>query len=536
MVSSDSTTEESSSSMDEKEQRFYSRLHPVPVRQPSPSTQSESESKNSEQSSPQQKKPAPTSSVNTIRPPKPSSSPSVPVKSFSSAKRPREQEEEREEEKQQVQEIEPLPKKRKKVDPLKKLSPLDEAKKKSKKMNGDNKKGKNSVLENGELNETKGKAKESDGDNKRRKKSVLESADTPSAQKSVKKTGQIWSPREEVAFLKCVVGYLEGGNEFPKHNLVPLYDHIRSLKVLDNEYSNSQMGDKFRRFRGKFQGMTDKVKGKNFSFKTPHEETLYRLSNKVWGRGVEEDDEEDSGGEEDEEGEEHPVKVEMANGRVEEKSLEDDGEEEGEEEKKKSRVEDIQMTQTENEDDDEEDEENGMSNTKENLAGTVNPNPNSNPRERLSQHHVSTGSMLMVPADDVRKLMDHILEEIHEEKIMMRNKMKEMKDHLHREMEELKSSMEKMVKEEIQGFTRTSYSDDGTSNKYMFSSAEMVKRMSSARDLPPLDASDAQKLEQDWHELHLVELDICSRRLALLQSECQFQREKVRAQVNKPNP
>lgn len=149
------------------------------------------------------------------------------------------------------------------------------------------KKQKQTVAENGNTSkETK----------KVQKQNVVESVSPPSSpQHSSKKSSQLWSPADELAFFHGVLSYSKRGNGLPSI-MAPVYNYVRPM--LSTQYNNSQLYNKFRWGRNKFHSITAKIEANYYSFKknkyefdNSHPAALYELWAKLWGK-------EDNGGDE----------------------------------------------------------------------------------------------------------------------------------------------------------------------------------------------------------------------------------------------
>ncbi|KAH9288513.1 hypothetical protein KI387_032630, partial [Taxus chinensis] len=75
-------------------------------------------------------------------------------------------------------------------------------------------------------------------------------------EKSAKKSGTIWNPKDELAYLKGLAAFCAKGNDLSKKSLAVFYDSIRG--ELDGEYSNNQLYNKNRGLKSKFVGLRDK--------------------------------------------------------------------------------------------------------------------------------------------------------------------------------------------------------------------------------------------------------------------------------------
>lgn len=117
---------------------------------------------------------------------------------------------------------------------------------------------------------------------------LAETLNRPSSpQKSVTKASQHWSPKDELAFFNGLISYSKGGKAFPS-NMTSVYDYVKPM--LDKQFNNSQLYNKFRWGRNKFHSITAKIEVNNYSFQKneykfedPHQGALYELWIQLWG-------------------------------------------------------------------------------------------------------------------------------------------------------------------------------------------------------------------------------------------------------------
>lgn len=111
---------------------------------------------------------------------------------------------------------------------------------------------------------------------------------------------RLWTDEDEIELLQGFLDYTtqRGSNH---HDTALFYDQIKSKLQLD--FNKNQLVEKLRRLKKKYRNVLNKIdSGKDFSFKSPHDQATFEISRKIWsstgkiaGGGVEDgnlDDEE----------------------------------------------------------------------------------------------------------------------------------------------------------------------------------------------------------------------------------------------------
>ncbi|XP_068667982.1 probable transcription factor At4g00390 [Aristolochia californica] len=92
---------------------------------------------------------------------------------------------------------------------------------------------------------------------------------------------RLWSEESEMEILKGALDFMKAGRD-PFTEMGAFYDHIR--KVVDVSCSKSQLSDKLRRLKKKYENNVKRgKKGKDPEFSKAHEKTGYELSKQIWG-------------------------------------------------------------------------------------------------------------------------------------------------------------------------------------------------------------------------------------------------------------
>ncbi|KAF8392747.1 hypothetical protein HHK36_023096 [Tetracentron sinense] len=107
---------------------------------------------------------------------------------------------------------------------------------------------------------------------------------------------RLWTDEDEIGLLQ---GFLDFStqrgtqNSSHHHDTGPFYDQIKTRLQLD--FNKNQLVEKLRRLKKKYRNVVSRISsGKEFSFKSPHDQAAFEISRKIWsnvsggGGGVEE--------------------------------------------------------------------------------------------------------------------------------------------------------------------------------------------------------------------------------------------------------
>ncbi|PSS10336.1 Transcription factor [Actinidia chinensis var. chinensis] len=93
---------------------------------------------------------------------------------------------------------------------------------------------------------------------------------------------RLWSEDDEIVILNGMAKYAAEKGADPVADMNGYHDFIK--KSLHVDVSKTQLSDKVRRLRKKYENKTGKGKnGEDPSFSKPHEQKAYELSKKIWG-------------------------------------------------------------------------------------------------------------------------------------------------------------------------------------------------------------------------------------------------------------
>ncbi|KAL7234828.1 hypothetical protein ACSBR1_018314 [Camellia fascicularis] len=106
---------------------------------------------------------------------------------------------------------------------------------------------------------------------------------------------RLWTDEDEIELLQGFLNYTaqRGGNTSSHHHdTTAFYDQIKSKLQLD--FNKNQLVEKLRRLKKKYRNVLNKIgSGKEYLFKTPHDQATFEISRKIWSSieeaGLEED-------------------------------------------------------------------------------------------------------------------------------------------------------------------------------------------------------------------------------------------------------
>ncbi|ERN02043.1 probable transcription factor At3g04930 [Amborella trichopoda] len=94
---------------------------------------------------------------------------------------------------------------------------------------------------------------------------------------------RLWTDEDEIGLLNGFYEYSQKGTG-SFHDLTPFYDQIKSSLQLD--FNKNQLVEKLRRLKKKYRNVVNKMgAGKDFSFKSPHDQAAFEISKKIWSGG-----------------------------------------------------------------------------------------------------------------------------------------------------------------------------------------------------------------------------------------------------------
>lgn len=92
---------------------------------------------------------------------------------------------------------------------------------------------------------------------------------------------RLWTDEDEIELLKGFLEYTSQRGNAHHHDTALFYDQIKSKLQLD--FNKNQLVEKLRRLKKKYRNIVSKINsGKDFSFKTPHDQATFEISSKIW--------------------------------------------------------------------------------------------------------------------------------------------------------------------------------------------------------------------------------------------------------------
>ncbi|KAJ6385257.1 hypothetical protein OIU77_028445 [Salix suchowensis] len=93
---------------------------------------------------------------------------------------------------------------------------------------------------------------------------------------------RLWTDEDEIELLQGFLEYTTKGTANHHHNDTALfYDQIKSKLQLD--FNKNQLVEKLRRLKKKYRNVLNKINtGKDFCFKSPHDQATFEISRKIW--------------------------------------------------------------------------------------------------------------------------------------------------------------------------------------------------------------------------------------------------------------
>ncbi|BAF25246.1 Os09g0451700, partial [Oryza sativa Japonica Group] len=98
-----------------------------------------------------------------------------------------------------------------------------------------------------------------------------------------KRPSRVWSQADELVILRGLITYRTKRGVLPgsTQDIGKLHSYIRGQ--LSAKVSTTQLSDKVRRLKQKYQMLATRAKTGKEVFPTPHDHNIYQLAKKVWG-------------------------------------------------------------------------------------------------------------------------------------------------------------------------------------------------------------------------------------------------------------
>ncbi|KAK9139037.1 hypothetical protein Scep_008718 [Stephania cephalantha] len=95
---------------------------------------------------------------------------------------------------------------------------------------------------------------------------------------------RLWTDEDEIGLLQGFLEYTtQRGlkNSVYHHDTAPFYDQIKTRLQLD--FNKNQLVEKLRRLKKKYRNVMARItSGKDFNFKSPHDQATFEISRKIW--------------------------------------------------------------------------------------------------------------------------------------------------------------------------------------------------------------------------------------------------------------
>ncbi|KAL6559294.1 hypothetical protein OROGR_004411 [Orobanche gracilis] len=98
---------------------------------------------------------------------------------------------------------------------------------------------------------------------------------------------RLWTDEDEIELLQGFLDYTTQrcgphGSSQHHHDTTAFYDQIKSKFQLD--FNKNQLVEKLRRLKKKYRNVINKFgSGKDYTFKSPHEQATFEISSRIWG-------------------------------------------------------------------------------------------------------------------------------------------------------------------------------------------------------------------------------------------------------------
>ncbi|XP_004494676.1 probable transcription factor At3g04930 [Cicer arietinum] len=123
-------------------------------------------------------------------------------------------------------------------------------------------------------------ADSSSSDSKRQRLEPIEEKKPP-LEDSRKLFQRLWTDEDEMELLQGFLDYTTQRGSSHHNDTALFYDQIKSKLQLD--FNKNQLVEKIRRLKKKYRNVLNKISsGKEFSFKTAHDQATFEISRKIW--------------------------------------------------------------------------------------------------------------------------------------------------------------------------------------------------------------------------------------------------------------
>lgn len=118
-------------------------------------------------------------------------------------------------------------------------------------------------------------------DSKRQRLDQIEEKKPPLVEDSRKLFQRLWTDEDEMELLQGFLDYTTQKGSSHHNDTAQFYDQIKSKLQLD--FNKNQLVEKIRRLKKKYRNVVSKMSsGKEFVFKTAHDQATFEISRKIW--------------------------------------------------------------------------------------------------------------------------------------------------------------------------------------------------------------------------------------------------------------
>jgi len=118
-------------------------------------------------------------------------------------------------------------------------------------------------------------------DSKRQRLDQIEEKKPPLVEDSRKLFQRLWTDEDEMELLQGFLDYTTQRGSSHHNDTAQFYDQIKSRLQLD--FNKNQLVEKIRRLKKKYRNVVSKMSsGKEFVFKTAHDQATFEISRKIW--------------------------------------------------------------------------------------------------------------------------------------------------------------------------------------------------------------------------------------------------------------
>ncbi|KAG9459984.1 hypothetical protein H6P81_004492 [Aristolochia fimbriata] len=109
---------------------------------------------------------------------------------------------------------------------------------------------------------------------------------------------RLWTDEDEIGLLQGFLDYTvhrsQSNSSSHHHDTTPFYDQIKTRLQLD--FNKNQLVEKLRRLKKKYRNVLNRIgSGKEFTFKSPHDQATFEISRKIWSTASAETFEDEDG-------------------------------------------------------------------------------------------------------------------------------------------------------------------------------------------------------------------------------------------------